>query len=815
MTLNDLRVGWRTLVGEPAYSMVVVGGLAVGLAACLLLLGFVRYSWLYNTHVPEVERVYVVKLRHNTNPDAPWFDQAQLILRGVAANTPGVTAATGYLATRPIRTTARIDGKLQYVNSLTVLPGFVEMLGVGTVRGDLASALARPEGMAITDAVARRLYGSVDVLGKEIKVEGRLIRILAVVTAPPSSTTVPFETLVGVNSSLVDPMLREEMLTGSQGWWAKLLVKVKDGASVRSIEAALQRGADAAPFNRNLPPDVKARLGTRKPVDIKLSPLRYAYFDQENTHHFVFSVGERASPFVTAGLGVIGVLVLGLAAINYVNLATVRVLRRQREIALRKVLGGGTRQLALQFLAESQLVAFCASALGLLLAWLAEPLFAALVARTPPSVLGPANLAMAVALAIMLGLATAAYPAWIALRVRPAQALSGRPDSETAGGMRVRQVMTVTQVAVGMSLAAITLAVGWQTSYATRLSPGFDPAPLVGIDLPEAVDYDQGPAVRGLSAALAAQPEIAGVVIADDAVGRNQSVWQGHMRRPGQSAVPLRIKAVGASFFNVYGLKPVAGRLFTASLDRHPGGEAIVINAIAARQLGFASLDAAVGQRLEFVEGDGSIKPRRIVGIAPEVRFNSLHAAPAPVAYQINDMGLVLTVRATGSVAHAERVIRSLWPVYFPEGILTTHRPGDIVAANYAQEARLAQLLGIASGIALAIAAFGTYALAAHTVQRRAKEIVLRKLYGAGAADIGRLVTSEIGALAGIAALIALPVGAMVIYQYLSGYVEQARPAAYWALGLALAATLVVVGVAAARHALAAMHMRPAAILRN
>lgn len=817
MTSNDFRIGWRQLVREPGYSLVVVGALAVGLAACLLLLGFVRYSWLYNATIPGVDRVYVVKLRHNVNPDAPWFDQAPLMLRGAAARTAGVEAVTGYLATRPLRTTARVDRQLMTVDSLTVLPGFADVLGVHTLQGDLAAALDRPDALAMTDAMARRAFGRTDVVGRTIQVEGRPIRILAVVQAPPSNSTVSFETLVGVNSTLVEPIVRDEMLTGSRGWWAKLLVRVRAGstaADVRAIQAALQGAVDDAPFTRAIAPEVKARLGARKPAEIALAPLRYAYFDQQVSQHFIFDSGKRASPVVVAALGVVALLVLSLAAINYTNLATVRTLRRQREIALRKVLGGGARRIALQFLAESLLVACAATALGLLLAWLAEPTFVRLVDRPLPSMLAPANLLAALLLCIVLGVATSAYPAWIALRVHPAVALAGRPDSESPGGARVRRLLTIAQVAAGMCLASVTLAIGWQTAYAMRSSPGFDPESLLVVDIAEDVEHDQGPPIRSLAAALEGQPGIGGVAVMSDAVGRRQSFFMQELRRPGGANIAAGFKTVSANFFDVYRLKPVAGRVFDRRIDTREHGDAVVVNAVAARQLGFPDPAAAVGQPVELPGPDGGKRLCRIVGIAPEVRYGSLHTAPDPIVYDIGDKGLVLTVRSTAGVDAAERAVRALWPTYFPDAILATYRAGDVIAANYADDARLAQLLGVATAIALVIAAFGTYVLAAHTVQRRAREIVLRKLYGAAPADIGRLMLRESAALAAVAGSLALPVAALLIRLHLASYVEHASPSPYLALLLAPALTVLVVLAAVARHAAGAMRMRPATVLR-
>ena len=176
--------------------------------------------------------------------------------------------------------------------------------------------------------------------------------------------------------------------------------------------------------------------------------------------------------------------------------------------------------------------------------------------------------------------------------------------------------------------------------------------------------------------------------------------------------------------------------------------------------------------------------------------------------------GGVVTIRAAGQRADAERALRKVWSQHLPNAVLRTHPAGDILALNYADDARMAKLLAIATGIALSIAAFGTYVLSAHTVQRRAKEIVLRKLHGASRTDIGVLVAREIGALALVAALIALPLAAVAIERYLSAYVEHA-PIGYWTLLAALAATLATALTAVARHACIAMRMTPADALRT
>ena len=813
MKFKDFLIGWRTLVQEPAYSLVVILGLGVGFATALLLLGFVRYSWQYNAAVPDAQHVHVIKQRHNIDPKAPWYDQAPMLLRAAAAKVPGVIDTTAYLPSRSqdAGMTVRIGANLHRLDSLTVLSSFPGLLGVQALSGDIRQTLEQPDSIAISEAAARRLLGTADALGRTLQVEGKLLRVGAVMRTQPVNTTIPFEALIGVNSVLATE-LRDEMLTGKQNWWIKLLIRVHPDASLPAVTAAMQQAIDAQPFIQNQPPEVKARLGKRKAMEIALSPLREAYFDRDVTETFTMGPGERANPAIVAAFGAMALLILALAAINYVNLAAVRVLRRQREVAMRKVMGAGVRAIVLQQLAESMLVAMLATLLGLALAALALPLFSELVNRKLDAMLSLSNLGAALLLGAALGAVTAIYPAWIAIRVRPGSVLAGRADAESIGGMRLRRALTVVQVATAMGFASIALAVAWQSEFALRTSPGFDPAPLLIVDLPEPVR--DSVKAKSFIGALAAQPDVAGVAISEDAVGRKKNEWFRDLTRPGGASASMEMKSVSAHFFTLYGIKAQAGRLFDRQLDKEDDPVPLVINAVAARQLGFATAEAALGQTLLFKGFDDKVVAKQVVGIAPELRFHSLREAPRPMAYELWTAGTTLSVKAHGSLASLESTVQRLWPLYFPDTRMATHPAKAILASNYADDASMARLLGIAAAIALTIAAFGTYVLSARTVQRRGKEIVLRKLHGAGRGQIGMLVVRETATLTLIAAAVGLPLAAVAIERYLASFVEHA-PIGYWTLLLALASTLLVSLAAVARHAWIAMRMMPADALRS
>src|SRR5258708_35147000 len=200
MKLQDFRVGLRILAKDPVYSLVSILGLGIGMGVCLLLLGYARYCWQYNADVPDADNVYIVKQRNNLELGTPWYDQAPLLLVAAAGTAPGVTNASAYVGWFPL--SVEVNDQLLKLRSLTVLPGFAEMMGLRAIKGDLNEALSRPGSLALTQEIAIRLFGTTDVLGRTLLLrlsavdENRSIaRVAAILRNPPANTTIPFETL--------------------------------------------------------------------------------------------------------------------------------------------------------------------------------------------------------------------------------------------------------------------------------------------------------------------------------------------------------------------------------------------------------------------------------------------------------------------------------------------------------------------------------------------------------------------------------------------------------------------------------------------
>lgn len=804
INLRDFRIGWRLLVKEPAFSAVVILGLAVGFCACFLLLGYVSHSLSYDRHVPQRDHIYRLMQRWNiSTADGKWSDAASLPARD-GAIASGVPLQASSFISRDID--AKVGSHVQTIKVAVVDPDFRSIFQPKVLAGDLAAALARPDALALTRETATKLFGGQDALGKTVEVGGRPYAVLAVLEDQPAATTLPYESLAGSTTTIWKQEYRQLVTTNWGSSHGPVYIKLGAGADQQAMATqvadAVRRAMLASNFYSRQTAAQKASLHGRDMIDFRLGPLAEAYLDpsvgdRSNTH------GDRQTIF---GLAAVALLILVLAATNYVNLATVRTLRRQREIAVRKVLGASAGAVSRQFLAESVLVCLIATAIGLLLAWLLLPVFSDLVQRKLDRMFTPTSLGLSVLLGVLLGVLAGAYPTWSALKVRPTAALSGRGNVETAGGLWLRRVLTVLQFATAMGLTGMTLAVAWQTRYASSLDPGFDPGPLLVV---RTSDDMRDANERAFRDALVRLPGVDGVAVTDFPVTVNFNSTA--LQRDGGNPIEINWFYVSPEFFNVYGLKPVAGRLYDPSRDKAEDEDKVVINEAGVRKFGFASARDAIGKTVRQPNGKD---PMQVVGVAPDIRHRSVRDPMQPTVYFLSQRTGTFTVRSARNMEAVQRAIEELWPRYFPNDVLDMKLVASSFALSYADDLRLAKLLAASSVIATAIAAFGIYVLAAYSVQRRAREIVLRKLYGAGTTAVGSLVMREFLVLIGTGALLGLPPAWLAMQNYLAAFNERA-PIGAWTIVAALAVAGAVALGSTLRHTLAAVRIRPALALRE
>jgi putative ABC transport system permease protein len=795
VNFRDFRIGWRLLVKEPAYSAAAIAGLAVGFAVCILLLGYVRYCYTYNAHLSDSARIFVVKERHNLLPRPEWRVRAPAALRDVAlASAPGATATRA----KVVDVAAR-NGAIAAPLTLRVVDAnYVAFFGKRTLAGDAAAALARPDALVLSRAKALQLFGRPDALGMVLHIDGLPFEVKAILEDEPGNSTVGFDALVGAGKHSWDEAPAPGPIDAEWRELKQLYVKLPLNADPAALADALQ-AAVALQVDARAPAAWRARLGGARMTEIAVARLDALYFDQELLRsRSGAAFGNRQ---LVLALGALALLILALAATNYVNLAAVRTLSRQREIGVRKALGAGPARLAGQFVAESLLVCLLATLAGLALAWLAVPLFGELVNRPMAGMLDLQTCAGALALGVLTGVLAALYPAWIALRLPAAHSFNERGGGESRGALRLRRVVTVFQIGTAICLVGVTLAVGWQADYASRADPGFDPAPLLVLTLP---DDPEPVAARAFQAELARLAQVAGVALISEAVGRDGNKLV-QMLKVGGVERRIEVKPVSPNFFQLLGIGALNGRLFDARVDQ-PDGATVVLNAAGARAFGFERPQDAIGTLIE----DG----KRIVGIAPDLRYRTLRETAEPMMYVLSALQPVLLVKVKGEREAAAAALAGSWQRHYPDAVFEAVAAGSVFAANYVEDRRLCKILTAASLVATILAGFGIYVLSAYSVKRRAREIVLRKIHGATGGDIGRLVAREFMLLLAIGAAIGMPLAMLAIERHLAPFVERA-PMGGWPAGAALASVAVVAAAAIARHTVRAMRLLPAAALRN
>jgi len=799
MKLRDFRIGWRLLAKEPAYSAVVILGLTIGFAVCFLLLGLVRHSFSYDAQVPDSASIYTIKQKWNVpGTDDAWYSSTSLPVRD-ALLASGLPLQASAFISRHID--VRVGARVQGIGITVVDPDFQAMFQPVVIKGDLKAALTRPDAIALTREAADKLFGNEDVVGKTVQIAGTPYLVSALLADQPSATTMPYTALTGTKTAIWNAEYRQMVTTNWGSSHGSVFIKLGQGVQPAAVLEAIRRAMLASSFYTETTPAQRAALNGKDFIDFRLGQLRGIYLDPD-TNRPSTTHGDRNS---VLGLAAVGLLILLLAATNYVNLATVRTLRRQREIAVRKVLGASASAVSRQFLAESVLVCLIATAAGLLLAWLLQPAFSDLVQREFDNLFSPAALLASVLLGVLLGVAAGAYPTWSALRVRATSALAGRGNVETASGLWLRRVLTVLQFATAMGLTGMTLAVAWQTRHASELDPGFEHSGLLIVRTSGDMRAANTSAFRD---ALARLPGVASVGVSDAPVTVNQNSTS--MQRDGGSPLGINYLLVDPGFFDTYGLKAAAGRLYSMGKDKAGDADKVVVNQAAARKLGFASAEDAVGKYIREPEGEA----RQVVGVAPDIRHRSAREEMQATIYMLSPRTGVFTLRTNGDMEAVQRAVEALWPRFFPNDVISMQRADTMFAENYADDLRLAKLLAASSVIAVAIAAFGIYVLSAYSVQRRIREIVLRKLYGASGGAIGRLVAREFAVLIGVGAAIGLPVAWVAGERYLAAFTERA-PIGLWTVGAALGVAVAVALGSTLRHTLSAVRLAPALALRD
>ncbi|MFA6113318.1 MAG: ABC transporter permease [Sphingomonas sp.] len=791
MWRNYLIVGLRALGRNRAYAAINIAGLAIGLAACVLILLYVRYERSYDSWMKDADRAFQFQTYYaatDKGGEEMYLQLGSIVSgRALAKDFPQVEKVVWVRSFSPV---VIQGGQASDVGDLRMVDGNIfDILQVPFVRGDPRSALNDAHSVVLSESEATRRYGDENPLGRTLTIVDNAgdvdYRVTGVFKDIPknSSFSAKMVARFDLGVQFADRMQQVTDWGSQQGW---NYVKLRPGASAAAINAQLP-----AWEKRNIPDSVTngERTNEGDAQDYHLTNIRDVHLGKAQRVNM--TPGNDAGTVTT--FAVIALLVLGMACINFTNLATARASQRAREVALRKVLGARRSQLITQFMGESILVTTIAmvialAAVELLLPWFNGFLDADMKLRY----LGLDGVLLpSIALVLLVGTIGGLYPAFYLSRFEPAKILKANKSSaDAAGSGRLRSVLVIGQFAVSIALIVCTTVIYTQTIFARTMDAGYRRDGLIqvgnlsykGVTLPMSQTLiEQIRRVPGVEAAARTQ-----IAVAPN--GNSMSTFY----LPGTArSVSLGLYGIETGFFQTMGMKILAGRDFSDSQGRDDAttpfpvvpdaeralvarGLNVVVSEAAAQRLGFRTPQDAIGKQLSgaITLDEYGLVPVTIVGVVTDARFRSLREPIQPTVYIMQRTGFAqIAVRFAGVTPSEIRDrLDRVWHRVVPAVPFSADFADDLVRRQYQQESARGQLFAAFALLAVIIGALGLFGLAAFTAERRTKEIGIRKVLGARTRDILRLLVWQFTRPVLIANLIAWPVAWWLMRDWLNGF---------------------------------------------
>jgi putative ABC transport system permease protein len=800
MFRNYFAAALRNLVRNKFYAGIKVVGLAVGFAATILIGLYVRDFFSFDTWLPNYARTYVLTqtIAHPGQTPTQYHTTPGYFADFLRQDFASVEAAAGL--------SIGYDGSLRRggIEANESIhwadPEIFDLLSLPVIAGELKNALRRPDGIVLTRRLAEKYFGHADAVGEVIELDREFpMRVTAVIEDLPSNTQ--------LSTDVIASRLGSGRFLERYGFEPAYLKYVPSYVYLR-----LAPGASAGDVESGMPDFVARRL---KPVGyetyVRLTPLADLHLRPDNTDSAMKPVGNAMMAYALAA---IGVLILIVSGINFVNLVTARAARRTLEIGVRKASGAARRDIVIQFIGEAVLYGIVAMMLACGLVELLLPRFNGFLDTrlmfAPQR--DPALLAGIAALAVTAGLLAGLYPALLLSSLRPASAAKNEV-AKTSRWAPLRTMLVTLQFSVLIGLTIATFVIVGQTQYALNEGLRLDKDQVVLIKTECKTPFAQR--VRSLPGVLAA-------ACSDTGLSFVQAVSQFSV--PGGGApIWTSTQMVDFGFFELYGLKPVAGRFYSPD---HPGDALAVrapeapfvpptravINETAARQLGFALPRAAIGRTLYSHAVKASME---IIGVAPDFSWDSIHALVPPSFYTIDPNAFrYLNVKLGGrAMPETLRALDALWQEAGDPRPMALSFLDEEVQNLYRDVARQGQLFAAFAAVALFLACLGLIGLAGATAERRTKEIGIRKAMGASTGAILGLFTWEFAKPVLWANLIAWPLAYYAMDHWLGGFAHHIALSFWMFAAAGLLALFVAVATVAAQSVLTA-RAKPVGALR-
>ena len=789
-----LKTAWRHHRDSRLYTLLNLAGLSTGIAVALLIGLWVRDELVFNTLHPNYDRIARVMDNQPSEGGIATTDRIPVPLAAELRNHFGddlPRIALYFPNFRHILTVDRTHSIPQ--TGSWVQPDLPVMLTLPMIEGS-RDALKDRSNVLISQSLARALFGNTDPMGRNIRVDNTVeVRVGGVFADLPAGSTFHEVGIFLAWDKAVDEMAG--MKDYSNDW----------SASGFQLYVQLGRHADLARINKNIK-DLIATHTKNKGETLFLEPMRNWHLYSEYNNGIATGGRIRIVRLFTA----IGIFVLLLACINFMNLATARSERRAKEVGVRKVIGSLRRQLIAQFLGEAAGMTIAASALALGIVGLTLPFFNHLSGKALTIPWTNPGFATSILIFIAItALLSGSYPAFYLSRFRPVKVLKGDLRSGP-GSSLARKTLVVLQFTVSISLIIGTTLLSRQIVFAKQRPVGYTRAGLINIgkntkDLYDArytslrSDLLHTGVVTNMAEAAIAVTEL------EQATGGGVS-WEGSDPNAKPAFTDM---AITADYGATIGWQIIAGRDFDPAKKTDSAG--IIINESAARLIGFRQ---PIGRQLRIWDN----KPRTIIGVVRDLVMASPFQRVQPGYYylvpDVNTNNIIIRVRPDQPMHTALAAIEKVMHRYNPESPFDYRFVDTDYAEKFAEEERVDSLARTFTILAIFISCLGLFGLAAYSAEQRTKEIGVRKVLGSSAFRIWRLLTTDILRLVALSCSIAIPLSGLFMQRWLQQY-EYRASSPWWIYCAACGGALFLALFTVSLHAWKAAHTNPIDSLRR
>ena len=790
MIRNYLTVGLRALAKNKTYAFINIVGLALGLAAAVLILLYVRYEMSYDAALPGADQAFQLQDYYKADKKGteamPMQVSPFIAGQALKKDFPQVEKIVYIKSENPV---ILQDGVAKKTDEVRIVDGNIfDILQFPFERGNPAHVLDDNNSLAISHSEAIRRFGTINVIGKTLTLElnqGNVdYRITGVFKDIPKNSQFAADIV-----ARVDPQTElnqfGNFLTnwGSQGGW--YYVKLRKGASADAINAQIP-----AWKKRNIPDDITngERTNQGDQQDYALVNVRDIHLGKGQR----FGIKPTNDKRTVLTFGLIALMVLGMACVNFTNLATARASQRAREVALRKVLGATRGQLIAQFIGESVLVAAIAMVIALAVVELLLPLFNTFLdAQITLDYLGRNTvLPYLLGLILLVGAAGGVYPAFYLSRFEPARVLRANKSAADAQGSGVlRNVLVIGQFAVSIALIICTIVIYAQTIYARTVDQGYQREGLFQIRNLDSQGVDK--VTLRLVDQIRRLPGVQAAAATGIAIQPNNNNMTGVFLPGSTSSIALGDYTVQDGFFRAMGMKMLAGRDFDENRPRDDAttpfpidkdaerafaarGANIVISDSAAKRLGFRTPQEAIGKNIMagLTLREIGLVPATIIGVVQDARFRSMHDPLQPIIFLMAKNGFThIDVRYAGIAPNKLREeVQGVWNRLLPQVPFQGDFADEILRDEYKADTARGQLFAGFALLSVVVGCLGLFGLASFTAERRTKEIGIRKVLGARTRDIVQLLVWQFSRPVLIANMIAWPVAWWVMRDWLNKF---------------------------------------------